>query len=298
MALTFTDLLLYGKILGGGVPASVANAAGDVSAMIKHIVEEVAKISGTTDISPTADPNGSMAERLAYLQQLTPLGAGIVKNARDWAGGAGFVFLFDCVGDDHPDMPTATSNIGGLTGWGWAQSGVINDTPNTGDLFVATSDIGPNGSAGMVSPRIFGGADHRAMAAKFLSVTPTKLVLEFYGRWAAAASNNETTSWICGFTRTTSDTDASAAGSAGCITSNGTNFVLTSDNGSDVGAALDTNHHWFRIEIGAATTEWFIDDVSQGTIATETGIFPVAVSIRRSTGNQPRLSQGRVYYAA
>lgn len=291
------DLLNYAVIDGGQAPTNAASDTGDIGAMLKYLVARAKETVGSENISPSVDPAGSLAERLAYLQQLTPLGAGIVRNARDWLGGAGFEFWFGSIGDDLLDTPAATTNLAGLQGWGWGQSGTVNDTPITGNLFEAYSYINPSTTSGIASPRIFGGIDHLNMAAKFLGVTPTKLVFEFYGKFSTTAAN-ETTSWIGGLTRTTSDTDAAATGSAGCITCNGSNFVLTSDNGSDVGATIDTDPHWFRIEVGAVNTEWFIDDVSQGTITTETGIFPIAISTRRASGNQPQLMQGRVYYEA
>jgi len=93
--------------------------------------------------------------------------------------------------------------------------------------------------------------------------------------------------------------DSAAADSAGAVRSGGTasTFFLTSDNGSDAGAAIDTNYHLWRITYGSSTTEWFIDDVSQGTITTETDIWPLSFKAYCGTTNRLALVWARIYYS-
>ncbi len=299
MALTFTDLLLYGKTLGGGAPASAASPTGDISAMIKHLVEEAAKTSGGTDIAPTPDANGSIAERLAYLQRLTPLGAGIVRNMRDWAGGAGFEFWFGNFGT-MLDTAAAAGNPSGLDGWSWSLGTNSMNVTSNGDLFSETDPgynyANPSSGVTIRSPQIFGGVDGYRMAQIFLGQAPTKLVCEWYGIWVTVGTN--TMAAYNGGMTNGLVASADAAGSAGVIVSDGTNFRLVSDNGNDAGAAVDTNPHLWRIEYGTTNTEWFIDDVSQGTITTETDIWPCNWAQRNdAAGNANRTMFGRVYYA-
>ena len=61
------------------------------------------------------------------------------------------------------------------------------------------------------------------------------------------------------------------------ITSDGTNFLFKNDTVSDTSIAVaDTNPHLFRIKVTSASIEWFIDDVSQGTIALKTDEWPAS----------------------
>lgn len=59
---------LYQQIIGGTAPAGAASSSGDVSQMVKYLIDEMAKAVGATNISPSADTSGSLAERVAWLQ--------------------------------------------------------------------------------------------------------------------------------------------------------------------------------------------------------------------------------------
>lgn len=59
---------LYQQLIGGTAPAGAASSSGDVSQMVKYLIDEMAKAVGATNISPSADTSGSLAERIAWLQ--------------------------------------------------------------------------------------------------------------------------------------------------------------------------------------------------------------------------------------
>lgn len=293
------DILNYAVIDGGQAPTNAASATGDHGQMLLYAMAELAKISGTTNISPTVDANGSMAERLAYLQQLTPLGSGIVRNMRDWMGGVGYEYWFGAAQADLTAAASAT-NPSGLDGWGWG--GLSSSSTLTGDLLSTTTPGGhwfnPASGVPLVSPRIFGGAEHAQTAAQFLGQAPTTINLEFWGKWNNVATNTYAT-YIAGLT--SGNVAADAAGSAGAICSDGTNFRLVTDSAvSGAGPAVDTNWHKFRIEVTVGSqTSWYVDDNAQPTIlSVEAGIWPLSmVSRRDAAGNNFSLYGGRVYYA-
>ena len=252
----------------------------------------------------SANANGDGGQILKYLAQQAAAGyavAGIVLNARDWMGAAGFEYWLGVM-DIDMFTAAAAAQPGGLDAYGWSIGSSPAITSVNGDVIGSLSSPGAryisvNSGSQIYSPLMFGGYIGAKIAERFLGATPTKLVAEFWAAFGSTATN-QTTSWLFGMTAGSGQTDAAAAGSAGCIVSDGANFRLRSAAGNDAGAAVDTNWHLFRIEYGATNTEWFIDGVSQGTIATETGIWPRALNMRRdATGNQPRVGPGRIYYA-
>lgn len=235
-------------------------------------------------------------------QDFRPDPGGIVNDPRYWQSNSGYEFWINF---GHLDLMTVMSATNdGLSGYGWTGAIAANAAiteGSTGD-FLSSADIDPTrlvvGSTNtqLASPRIFGSYDHGQQAARWLGGTPTKLCTEFYARMSVASAN-ETTSFI-GF-HTPAGTDVAAAGGGGGVRSGGTasTFFLTSDLGSDVGAAIDTNWHLWRIEVGLTNTEWFQDDVSQGTITTETDIWPQSWRVASGTTNRPQVAWARVYYA-
>lgn len=224
---------------------------------------------------------------------------GIITNPRWWASAWGYEYwtLFG-----HADWITvmSSSNNGG-SGYGWTMTSLGVTEGSAGD-FLSQADHTPTfclfnaASDALVSPRVFGSYDAGIMAQRFLGYPPTTLTLEFYAAFTTASAN-ETTTFI-GMVAP-SCVDAAAAGSGGAIRSGGTasTFFLTSDNGSDAGANIDTGYHLWRIVYGATTTEWFIDDVSQGTITTETDIWPLSFKAFAGTTNRLALVYARVYYS-
>lgn len=222
---------------------------------------------------------------------------GVVTDPRYWESQAGYEFWL--LGGSADVMTAAGAANDGLDAYGWTRTNPVGASFAGPDLLSSADRGDPEffhssttAGDGIASPRIFGSYDHALQAARFLGQIPTKMVLEYSGRWSLTA--NELTAFAGMGVPTLAD--ASAAGSAGCIRANNVNFTLTSDLAEDVGAAVDANWHTWRIEYGASLTEWFIDNVSQGTITTETDIWPVSFVYKRGASNNPRYAWVRVYY--
>ncbi len=228
-------------------------------------------------------------------------GVGIVTNPFEWQGAWGHDFRFNA-GNADLITTAAAANPSGLSGHGWVATALSVTEGSSGD-FLSSSDIDPTrivwnaASDSLVSPRIFGSYAHMLIAAESLGATPTKLCCEVFARFTGVAIG--TTESFFGFAAP-STTDSVAAGSAAVIATNSSVFYLKSDNGSDAAInAANTAWHRWRIEVGASTTEWFIDDVSQGTITTETDIWPTAFkAFAGTTGNRNDfdIAWFRVYY--
>lgn len=215
---------------------------------------------------------------------------------RDWGAPATDFWVIG----DHADTVTASgaTNLSGLDSFGWTTTSLILTAGVDGDFLSAADDLttrfGLDGANDvLLSPTIFGSYGHGQMVAEILGYTPTKLVLDMFAAFPTNSANEATT--FMGFSQA-AVTDATAAGSGGAVTSDGTNFVLKSDNGSDVGALLDTLFHKFRIVVDATNTEWFIDGTSQGTITTEADIWPLAFKMVAGTTNRLRLGWAHIWY--
>jgi hypothetical protein len=173
-----------------------------------------------------------------------------------------------------------------------ATAGAAGDFNSSGD-FTPTFIAFDAGADQLRSARLFGGYDQFQRVAEILLYVPTLFVCEFYMAWPTH-TNNDTTTYIG---LHSNGSDAAGAGSVACITASGaappTNFFLTSDNGSDSGIAVDTAWHRYKIEVGSATTEWFVDGASQGTITTEADIWPT--SFTGYVGGSNRMSLGWVH---
>lgn len=225
---------------------------------------------------------------------------GIINDPRWWATSAGYEFWINFGHLDMVIVMAATND--GLSGYGWTGAVAANAAITEGSAgdFLSSADVDPtrlvigSTNTALQSPRIFGSYDHALIASRFLGYMPTKLSMECYARFSVASAN-ETTSFIG--LHTPAGSDIAAAGGGGGIVSNGTNFLLVSDAGSDAGAAIDTAWHLWRIEWKAATVEWFIDGVSQGTITTEADIWPLSWAVRSGTTNRPQVSWARLFYS-
>lgn len=228
------------------------------------------------------------------LLQLSTFG-GVITDPRLWASAPGYEFWFV---PGHIDLVGAMADTNeGLSGHGWTYFTAPTITDGSAGDFLSAADLTPTrlssgASQGIASPRIFGSYDHALQASKYLGSMPTKLSVEFYAAWTLVATN-QTTAFLglCA----PAVTDAVAAGSAGAIVSDATNFRLRSDNGDDAGAAVNTTYHRWRITFGGSTTEWFIDEVSQGTVTTEADIWPVSMKITGAS-NSIDVAWARVYY--
>ena len=224
---------------------------------------------------------------------------GVIPIPQQWAGAGGYEFWLQAGSADLITASGAT-NISGLDSYGWTTT-ALGVTVGSGADFLSAADLDPvrivfDASADtLTSPPIFGTYEHGQAAARFLGATPTTLNCEFYARFTTATANENPT--FLGFTQAGA-LDASTPGvSAGAIVSDSANFKLRASTNQDVGAAIDNNWHLFKISVGATNTEWFIDGASQGTITTETDVFPVAFKARAGTTNRIDLSWVRVFYA-
>lgn len=226
---------------------------------------------------------------------------GTIQSPQFWAGSPGWEYW---LGNPHADLVAVASatNPSGLDGWGWTCTTLSVVEGGTGD-FMSSADNDPtyinlaDAADVLSSPRIFGGYDSFLLAEHFLGAAPTKMCVEFYAAFAVN-STNQTTTFI-GMTAPAT-VDAAAAGSGGAIVSNGANFVLVSDTQSDAGAVVDTLYHKFRLEYtpGApGTLQWFIDDVSQGSVNLETDIWPLSFKAI-AQANDIRLCWLHIWYEA
>lgn len=199
----------------------------------------------------------------------------------------------------------SATNPGGLSGWFHTTTSLVATAGTAGDLD-SYSDFTPShvltdaSADAFVTPRIFGGGDQFDRVADVLGYRPTILRADVYAAFTVNSAN-ESTSFF-GFCAPAT-TDITAAGGAAGICSDGTNFNLKSDNGSDAGVARDTLWRKWRIDLGSGgTTTWYLDATpsgsltSQGTITTETDIYPVSFKMIVSTTNRIGISWVHVSY--
>ncbi len=144
------------------------------------------------------------------------------------------------------------------------------------------------------SPPVFGSFLHGKVAGKLLGHQPSILTLEQDAAFSVASAN-ETTSWF-GWVEAGGSPDT-ADDAMAMIISNGSNFVLRSGAASDVGALVDNLWHVWKIVITfGVSIEWFIDDVSQGTIAIQADLWPVSFGMHTLTTNRVLLGIGHISY--
>ena len=111
-------------------------------------------------------------------------------------------------------------------------------------------------------------------------------------------ANNETATGF-GFVEDTGS-PITAADALAMIVSNGANFVLRSGAAtSAAGLAVDTALHKFRIAVTTTNITWYVDDVSQNTLALETDEFPVSfgAGIQAAGANRFSLGVGHIWYS-
>jgi hypothetical protein len=193
--------------------------------------------------------------------------------------------------------------IGDLDLYGWVTSGFSHTVGSAAD-FLSSADVGTTGGVNfdavsdhLRSPFIFGDYAHGQMVAGILGHDPTTLSMECYGRFAA---NNDEEETGFGFVEAGSAVPFVKAGLMALVTSDGTNFSLESGAAADAGSTDDTAAHLFKIVVGSASIEWFIDGTSQGTLALQTDLWPVAwgASTKAATGaNDPVVSWVHIWYA-
>lgn len=254
---------LYDKILGSTAPSGASDSAGDISEMIKYIV---ANVGGRVHVGP-----------------------------HDWARVPATDYWL-VPNDANLFAALSATNGLGLPGFGWTTTSLLFTAGTAGDFLTSGDDdfprIGTDASADeLISPRIFGGYQAGRIYQEIMGALPTKLIAEFYAQFSVV-TGIETTTYI-GFA-TAANVDAAAAGCGGAIASAlgaGAAVRLVSDNDIDNSINnTDTSWHLWRIEVSSATTEWFIDDVSQGTITTEADIWPLSFKMRSGTTNRIHLA--------
>mgnify|MGYP001584743184 CR=1 FL=1 len=167
-----------------------------------------------------------------------------------------------------------------LSEYGWTTTALAHVAGLSADFFSA-ADPGVPGylqftaaSDLLVSPSVFGGDDHVAHVTRILGYRPTSLNMECYAAFLTEAADEVSSAF--GFVQAgASPITAAAAGQFACISSNATNFELNSSAASDAGAVSDNAWHLWRIKITSTGSEWFMDGVSQGSIALVADVFPL-----------------------
>lgn len=188
----------------------------------------------------------------------------------------------------------ASTAVGADAAMGFVATSVVFTNTATGDFLSAADETPANFSANATAdkyytPIIFGDGPHARYVQQTLGYLPTKLCAEFYAQFATASANEAAT--LIGFH------DGTAA--VASIYSGGTAstfFLSNSVPATDAGAAIDTSWHLWKIAVVAATTEWFIDGVSQGTVATSADKWPAAFGWVASTTNRPALAWYHIWY--
>ena len=227
-----------------------------------------------------------------------------ILRAQDWGSAAGTDYWAHFNDIDMLGVSQVTSADPGrsaLSNYGWTTTAlaIITNSGSGADFLSSTDEVSNTGvdlvDSGdlLQSPRIFGNYGHALLAEQFLGFAPTMLVLEVYGRMYTASAN-ETNSGF-GFIED-AGTPATAADHLAFIFSDSSNFGLRSGAASDVGAAVTTTFHLWRIELVGTTAEWFIDGTSQGTIVLETDEFPVSFGAHAFTTNNLMLAWVHIWY--
>lgn len=186
--------------------------------------------------------------------------------------------------------------------YGWLTTGYSHAVGSGAD-FMSSSDVGTTGGINLdaagdyiVSPFIFGDYAHQQLVAGLLGYSPSKLNMECYARFAA---NNDEEETGFGFVEAGSAQPFVKAGLMALITSDGTNFSLESGAAADAGSTDNTTPHLFKIQVRSSAVEWWIDGTSQGTLALQTDLWPVAwgASTKAATGaNDPVVSWVHIWY--
>lgn len=232
--------------------------------------------------------DGNVVEMLKYL--IGNSGAGRVHvQAPEWRRSPGTDFWLMDMGTSEDDA-TGVTTAAGITqsfptyGWILVSTNIASALTAAGDLLNVTTDPAlrtfadlDTAADNLFSPAVFGSAAHAEFFRSIFGVYPTRLCAEFFAGFEVNNSNETETGW--GFSTL-------AGMSQGIrIHSNGANFRLASGGNGDVGAAVDTAIHKWKLQIDSADTEWFMDGVSQGTVATVQDVWPMGFRAQVLTGN-------------
>lgn len=247
----------------------------------------------TTELAP---PRGHGIVRVAHnlrVHALRPQDWGSVPATDYWANWGNLDIIPTGAEDleDHGWIASGFSHLAG-SGADFMSNSPIADAGTTGGInFDAVSDY-------IISPFIFGDYSHQLLVGQILGYMPTSLNMECYARFAANNDEEET-----GFGFLEAGTDDNALVKADLmayITSDGTNFSLESGAAADASAGLDdTNPHQWKIRCKGTTAEWFIDGTSQGSIALQNDLWPVAWGAGTKAGsgaNDPVVAWLHLWY--
>ena len=223
-----------------------------------------------------------------------------VTDPLDWATKLGTDYLW---------TPSVTTDLitGGtagklLSGVGWVTTSLTLATTYTSDFIASGDALAHNGllmdgSGDIIrSPIKFGDYNHARAVQQILGYLPSSLVLEVGADWTVATADEGQSAF--GFLEGPG-TASVANDHLAAIYSDGTNFILRSGADTDTGAVIDNAYHVWKIVVRTGATdgvEWFIDGVSQGTIDTETDLFPVSFFGHALTTNRFNLGFVHVYY--
>ena len=226
-----------------------------------------------------------------------------VWDPRDWAIGMGTDFWLGAA----PSTAVLAGTAGAgqlLSEYGWTTTALAHVAGTAAD-FMSSTDLGippyiqfTAAEDLLLSPSIFGDYSHAHQAGQILGYFPTTLNMECYAAFLAEGSDEVSSAF--GFVQAgASPITAAAAGQFACVSSNATNFELNSSAAVDAGAVSENAWHRWRITISSASSEWFIDGTSQGTIALVADVFPLrfGCGIVAAGNNTIALGTVHIWYA-
>lgn len=200
------------------------------------------------------------------------------------------------------DLTMADAAASDLVANGWLTTGFSHLVGSDGD-FLSSSDVGVPGGLNfdtaddfILSPFIFGDHAHALMVEKILGYYPTKLNIEVYARFVASGDENES---AFGFYEAGTTGPMAVGEQMAAISIGATKFELHSGVAEDAGSNHNNNQHLWKITLSGTTAEWFIDGVSQGTVALQTDLFPVAFGVctRNAGVNDPVVAWTHIWYS-
>ena len=221
-----------------------------------------------------------------------------VNRPQDWGTSAGTDFW--AVFGDLTLVPSDSTD---LDLFGWVEAGTFVHLAGSAADLLSSATKGTTGGAhidtaadSIRSPFIFGDWVHQQMVAGILGYEPTKLVMECIARFNADGGDDEDTGF--GFVEAGAASPFVKAGLMAFITSDGTNFSLESGAADDAGSADNQDPHLWKIEFTSTAVEWFIDGTSQGTLALQAALFPIAwgASVGAGGTGDPVISWVHIWY--
>ncbi len=222
-----------------------------------------------------------------------------VNRPQDWGSAAGTDYWAN-----FGDLTLVPADSSDLDLTGWVEAGTWVHLAGSGADFISSSTVGTTGGAhidvagdAIRSPFIFGDYAHAKMVEGLLGYEPTLLNMECYARFNADGGDDEDSGF--GFVEAGAATPFVKAGLMALITSDGTNFSLESGAAADAGSADNQDPHLWKISVSSASIEWFIDGTSQGTLALQAALWPVAWGASVGAGGtaDPVISWVHIWYS-